>query len=117
MASRRQVTATLADCAAVVAAWGAMLLAECVVVVLLWPEQFSASWEYALARRSVAPMALAMLLPAAPLAVLAWRTARLAARGRAAAGLALTVAGGTVAGALALGVSHGRHFAAMGIRV
>ncbi len=116
MPIRGRVAAALADSAAVVAAWGAMLLAECVVVLLLWPEQFSASWEYALARRSAVPMALAMLVPAAPLVVLAWKVAGRASRGRAAAGVALTVAGGVAVGAVALGVSTGRHFASLGVR-
>jgi arylsulfatase A-like enzyme len=104
------------DSAAVLAAWGAMLLAECVLVQVLWPEQFSASWEYALARRLVVPTAVGMLVPAAPLLVVAWRTAHAAARRRPAARLALTLAGGIAAGAVAFGVSTGRHLAAAGVR-
>jgi hypothetical protein len=104
------------DSAAVLAAWGGMLLAECVIVQVLWREQFSASWEYALARRLVVPTAIAMLVPAAPLLVLGWRTAGAAARRRSAAGLALSAAGGLAAAAVALGISHGRHFAHAGVR-
>jgi hypothetical protein len=116
MGKRRRIAAALVDSAAVVAAWGAMLLAECVVVQLLWRQQFTASWEYSLARRTVVPMALAMLAPASLLVVAGWRTAIRAARGRPAAGLALALAGASAAGALALGVSTGRHFAHVAVR-
>ncbi len=116
MAMRRWFASALVDCAAVVAAWGAMLLAECVAVQLLWAEHFTASWEYTLARRLVVPMALAMLAPSAPLFVLAWSTARRAARRRGGAGLALAIAGALGGGAVAFGVSTGRHFAHAGVR-
>jgi hypothetical protein len=115
MASRRW-TAALVDSAAVVAAWGAMLLAECVVVLLLWPQQFSASWEYAMARRLVVPMGIAMVAPASLVVVLGWRIAMLAARRRARAGLLLTAVGALAGAALGWGVSSGRHFAHAGVR-
>jgi hypothetical protein len=116
MAKLRWVSHALVDSAAVVAAWGAMLLAECVVVQILWRQQFSASWEYALARRTAVPMALAMLAPASLLVVAGWWTAQQAARGRAGARLALTLAGACASAALAVGVSTGRHFANPAVR-
>jgi arylsulfatase A-like enzyme len=88
-----------------------MLVTECVVVLLLWPDQFSASWEYGLARRLVLPIALALFAPASLGVVAIWKLATLAAQGSVPA---KRIAAGTAAAAgaaLAFGVSNGRHFA------
>src|SRR5581483_4964167 len=112
----RGLSAALVDAAAVVASWGAMLLTECVAVVLLWPAQFTASWEYGLARRLVLPIAFAMIAPAALGVVAAWELAMRAARGGSLARTGLVVLAGGAAAALAYGVSGGRHFAAPAVR-
>jgi len=108
--ARREGVAWLVDAAAVVAAWIAMLLAECVAVLLLWPGQFSASWEYSLARRVVLPIALAMFAPASLGVVAIWKLATHAAQGSVAARRIAAGTGGVACAALAFGVSNGRHF-------
>ena len=106
----------LLDSAAVVAAWAAMALAEALVVSLAWGQEFSAAWEIVLPRRLVVPMAIAGLAPVSVVVVGWWRVAGLAREGRRGAVGALGAAGAVAAGALALGVSTGRHFASWGAR-
>ena len=104
------------DAAAVMAAWGVMLLTECVAVLLLWPEQFSASWEYALARRLVLPIAIASLAPVSLVAVGVWEAAVRSTRRAVVGRWILAVAGVGGACAFALGVSNGRHFTNLAVR-
>src|SRR5580704_6641669 len=104
------------DAAAVAATWAALVWAECVAVSLLWPDAFSASWEYMLARRLVAPIAIAMLAPGSVVAVGLWRLAAQAAQGAPGAKRVLLVAGAVAAGGVAFGVSAGRHFAHWALR-
>jgi hypothetical protein len=111
-----RIVSALVDAAAVVAAWAGLLLAENVAVGFLWREQFSGGWEVALARHIVVPMALAALAPAALVVVGAWRLALRAADGSRAAAHVIAALGALSAGAVALGVSNGRHFASWGVR-
>ncbi|HEX4447716.1 MAG TPA: sulfatase-like hydrolase/transferase [Polyangiaceae bacterium] len=97
--------------AAVMAVWAGALVAEDVAIGFLWRAQFSGPWEIAQARHVVGPIALAALVPVAALVVGGWRLAIAASRGsRVAAGI-LAAMGALTAGALALGVTEGRHFA------
>ena len=108
--------AALLDSAAVVAAWATMALAEALVVSLAWGQEFSAAWEIVQSRRLVVPMAVAGLAPVSLVVVGWWRVAGLAREGRRLAVAALGVAGAVAVGAVALGVSTGRHFASWGAR-
>ncbi|MGO9834972.1 MAG: sulfatase-like hydrolase/transferase [Polyangiaceae bacterium] len=110
------VVELLVDAAAVVFAWATMLLAEDVAMGFFWRDQFSAAWEVTLARSVVAPIALATLAPLSIVVVAGWRLARRAAAGTRAARMALGVAGAVATSAVAIGISHGRHFDAEGIR-
>jgi len=112
----RAIPAAVVDASAVVAAWAALLMAEVVAVGFLWREQFSAAWEVALARTVVVPLAIAGLAPLSILAVAGWTMARRAAAGSAWARRALGLSGGIATGALAFGVTHGRHFASTAVR-
>jgi hypothetical protein len=106
----------LVDATAVVAAWGALLLAENVALGFLWRDQFSAPWEIALARHTVVPMAFAGLAPLSLLVVAAWRVAVRAAASERGAAWVLGASGATAAGAIAVGISGGRHFAGWAVR-
>lgn len=108
---------SLVDAALVVAVWAGCLVAENTALALLWPQQFSGAWEIALARYSVLPMAILGLAPASLFVVGLWQLARAAAvnRGGASAWI-LAALGGLAWGALALGISNGRHFASWAIR-
>jgi arylsulfatase A-like enzyme len=112
----KRAAAFLVDCAAVVAAWAALAAAEPIAVALLWPEQFTGVWEIAIARRVVAPLALAMLAPLSALVVGGWRLATAAAGGTRAASRALAAAGAIAGAVVALGVTQGRHFASWAAR-
>jgi len=105
------------DATAVVAAWGALLLAENVALWFLWREQFSGGWEISLARHTVVPMALAALAPLSLIVVGLWSTATRAARGVRGAVRMLGAAGIVAGGAVAAGVSGGRHFSSWAIRL
>ncbi len=116
MGVRARLASALGDAAAVVFAWAVMLLAENVAIGFLWRDQFSASWELALARRTVLPVALAGLAPAALLFVAVWEQAIRAANGAKAARYSLGLLGALSSAALGLGVSGGRHFASWAVR-
>jgi len=109
--------ALLINASVVVVAWGIMLMAEDVALGLFWRDQFSAAWEVQLARAVVGPIALAALAPLSMVAVGAWQLARRAAAGSRGTRQALGVSGAAAMAALAIGISHGRHFAAAGVRV
>jgi len=104
------------DAAAVMAVWAGLLFAENTVLGLLWRDQFSGVWEIALARYSVIPLAFVGLAPAAVLVALGWRVAQRAAEGSAPERMALGVLGAMAAGAIAYGVTGGRHFSSMLVR-
>jgi hypothetical protein len=113
----RGIEAALLDAAAVVVAWAAMVFLESLAVALLWDRAFSGSWEVSQARRLVAPIAIAGLAPASVTVVGWWRVARRAGEGARLAKVALAALGAIAGGALALGVSTGRHFASWSLRV
>lgn len=99
------------DACGVVAAWTALLLVENVAVAALCRDLFSGAWEVAHARWFLTPVALVVLAPCALVAV---GLGRLWERreARALAGVA-ALAGGLVA----FGVSTGRHFDRIGVRI
>jgi hypothetical protein len=110
------VVTTLVDAAAILAVWGALLLAETVALGFLWREQFSGVWEIARTRHVVVPIAIVALAPLSLVVVAGWRVARKAASGEHAAARVLAVTGAVAAGAIAIGVSGGRHFASWVVR-
>jgi arylsulfatase A-like enzyme len=112
----RNLEFALANAAAVVAVWGAVLVAESVVLGLVWRDLFSGPWEVALARHTVVPMALAALSPLSLVVVVLAGVAAEAARGGRTAARVLALVAGLAAGALAMGVSEGRHFASWAVR-
>jgi len=119
MARLRRLVAVemaLLDAAAVIAAWGAMVLVEALVVSLVWRQEFSAAWELVLPRRLAAVLAIAGLAPVSLVVVGWWRVACLARDGARVAERALAIVGAVAMGALALGVSTGRHFASWSAR-
>jgi hypothetical protein len=101
----RKLETALIDATAVVAAWGALLLAENVAIWFLWRDQFSGGWEISLARHSVVPMALATFAPLSVGVVALWGVASNAARGARGASWLLGVGGIVAGGALAVGIS------------
>jgi arylsulfatase A-like enzyme len=105
------------DAAAVLVAWAALLLAENVAVGFLWREQFSGAWEIALSRRAVFPSAVVALAPASVALALAWEQARRAGQGSVASLRGLALAGALAAAALAVGISQGRHFSSLWLRI
>jgi arylsulfatase A-like enzyme len=106
-----------ADLSAVVLAWLAALLVENIVLGAAWGTEFSGAWEVTQVRRLVVPMAVAGLAPASVTLVGWWRVAILASRRSQLARVALATLGVVSGAALALGISHGRHFASPGVRV
>lgn len=105
------------DLSAVALAWLAALLAENIVVGAAWGTEFTGAWEVTQVRRLLVPMAFAGLAPATFVVVGWWRVAVLASRRARLAKVALAALGAVAAGSLALGISHGRHFANPGVRV
>jgi arylsulfatase A-like enzyme len=126
---------------AVLAAWVGIVVVEVMLVGTVYRPLFAGNWEIVQARRLVAPIVIALLLPASLVASLAGELVRRAARGRAAefdhaagkargraaefdhaAGKArgravVALASGALLAALAYGVSFGRHMHAPGVRV
>jgi sulfatase-like protein/HEAT repeat protein len=109
-----RILSWLVDAAAVLVVWTGALIAETVVLGLVERDQFSGIWEIALARRAAVPLATAGLTPAALVVAAAWRMAT--SRSRAASRL-LATCGTLAGGALAWGVSGGRHFANPELRI
>lgn len=99
------------DACGVIAAWTALLLVENVAVAALCRDLFSGAWEVAHARWFLSPVALAVLAPCALLAV---GLGRLWARRDARALAVVAAIGG---GLSAFGVSTGRHFDRVVVRV
>ncbi len=94
----------------VLAAWLLLLVVENLVIQAVFRGEFAGSWEMRTGRRVVLPIAFGALLPAALAAPLVGRLAR---RSRGASAL-LAGAGGALLG---WGVSQGRHFASLALRV
>ncbi|MDP9035362.1 MAG: sulfatase-like hydrolase/transferase, partial [Myxococcota bacterium] len=115
-AGRGQMVSALVDAAAVVAAWAGALVAENVALAFLWREQFSGAWEVSIARHFVAPIALAAFAPVSLLVVAAFGLSERAAAGSATAARGLALIGAVAFGAVALGVTTGRHFDNWAIR-
>jgi hypothetical protein len=113
---QRPVETAWIDAAAVTTVWGAMVLVEALVVSLLWSREFSASWEIVRARRLVGTLAFAELAPASIVVVGCFRVVRPALEGGRLARGMLGLLGAAAGGALALGVTTGRHFASWGAR-
>ena len=113
---RRPALDLAADLAAITLVWLAALQAEGIVVGAAWGAEFSGAWEVTQVRRLVVPMAFAGLAPASLGVVGWWRVALLAGRRAVLARAALAGLGGVAGEALAVGVSHGRHFTNLGVR-
>jgi arylsulfatase A-like enzyme len=99
----------------VLVAWFVALAVENVVIGVAYRDVFAGSWEMALARRYLTPLALGALLPAAIAVSLASVVAERAAVSRRARG-ALAALGLLAGGATAWGVSYGRHMASPLVR-
>ncbi|MDB4996126.1 MAG: Choline-sulfatase [Myxococcaceae bacterium] len=110
-----RLISTLGETGAVLLAWLCAIAAEHLAVGFGWRDLIVGSWEMGAARTLVTPIALALLVPAAfvvrALAAIASRTP---ASGAARATLAAVGALG--AGAVALGVSTGRHMESIAVR-
>src|SRR5580700_1518206 len=105
-----------ADAGAVIAVWGALIGIETALVGTVDRSLLAGSWEVVQARRLVAPIALAMLVPAAFLARLAGSAVVRASRDKwARRGVAVTA--GLALGALAYGVSFGPHMQPPSVRI
>jgi HEAT repeat protein len=109
-------SALVVDACLVAAAWAGAVVLEGLAIPMIWGAEFSGSWEIAQAKRLVEPMAVVGLAPLSVAAVGAWRLALRAAAGSRGARWALAMVGGAAAAALGVGVSTGRHFAALGVR-
>lgn len=98
------------DAGGVLATWALLLLLENLGVAAAYREEFSGSWEISHARYQLTPVALAALIPAAFAVV---GLARLVAHRKARTLALLAVLAG---GAVAYGISNGRHFSNMAVR-
>ena len=106
----------LVDAAAVMAVWVGLLAAENTAIGYLWSEQFSGLWEIALARYSVIPMAVVGLAPIALVVAGGWALAKHAGDGASASARILGCVGASAMGAVAFGISNGRHFTSWLVR-
>ena len=91
----------------VLGAWFFLLAVENLVVAAFFRGEFAGSWEMRTTRRLAIPLAFGALVPAAFLAPLVARVRR----------NALGYLGAIAGGAVAFGVSNGRHFASLVARV
>jgi len=114
--SRETVRAAVRDVGGVLLTWGFVVVAEFVVIGVTCAGLFAGNWELVLGRKLVGPIALAMLLPASVVTVAAGRLAARAVESRSAK-LCVSALAGVAAGAEALGVSQGRHFASLAARL
>ncbi|MDP9002734.1 MAG: sulfatase-like hydrolase/transferase [Myxococcota bacterium] len=117
VADHRRMEELMVDAAAVIAAWIGLLLTENIAMWFLWREHFSGAWEIALARHTVVPIAIVVVSPLSIVIVIAWNAATRAANGERAPAFALAVSGAIAMGAVAMGVSGGRHFASWTVRM
>ncbi len=110
------VRGVVRDVGGVLVSWALLVVAEFVVIGLTHRSLFAGSWELVQGRKLVGPIALAMLVPAAVLIVAVGHVAaRAAASAR--ARVALGVGAAIVLGATAVGVTGGRHFESLTVRV
>ncbi len=99
----------------VLLAWAALVVVELLVVSSIHEGLLAGHWEVVQARTLVAPVALAMLVPAAPVAVVAGRAWTRAARGSAHRWV-IAVGMAALFGVVGYGVSFGRHMHAFSVR-
>jgi arylsulfatase A-like enzyme len=111
-----RLSRVLVDAAAVVAAWGVLLLAENIALGFLWREHFAGAWEISLARHTAVPLAFAGLAPMSLVVTGCWNAAQRAAQGARPAGHVLGAIGAIATGAMAIGISGGRHFHEWAVR-
>ncbi len=99
------------DLGLVLASFAVLLAVENLVVGIGWRAEIAGAWEMGVVRAHVAPLALAASIPIALALVLA---GRLVAARRARSVAVLAAAAGALVG---IGVTHGRHFASLALRV
>ena len=112
---RPRLLGLAADVGNVLFAWTLCIVADYLLVELAHGDMFAAAWEQRFARRLVVPTAVGALLPIACLAVLGGRLAERATRDDRARGIAAALLA-AASGALAYGVSSGRHMASFPVR-
>lgn len=115
MRALRYLLGFLRDAGAVLAAWAVLLAAEHLAVGIGYRRLIVASWEMGVARNLVTPIALAALLPLALVVALARPLFEHVGDDKLARTL-VALAGSWLALLVALGSSHGRHFAKMEVR-
>lgn len=103
------------DVGGVLAAWALLVVAEFVVVGASSASLFAGNWELVLGRKLVGPIALAMVAPLALVVVAVGHVAARSSESRPAR-VGLSAGAGAVLGVVAVGVSHGRHFASLAAR-
>jgi arylsulfatase A-like enzyme len=113
---RSFASAFAVDVGDVLLAWAALIVVELLLVSSIHADLLAGHWEVVQARTLVAPLALAMLAPAATVAVAAGRTWARAARD-AAPRWAMALGVAALAALVGYGVSSGRHMHAVTIRV
>jgi arylsulfatase A-like enzyme len=105
----------LVDVGDVLLAWAALIVAELLLVSAIHADLLAGHWEIVEARKLVAPLALAMLVPVAGVAVGAGRLWGRATR-NSASRWAMVLAATILFGLVAYGVSFGRHMQAIAVR-
>jgi arylsulfatase A-like enzyme len=98
------------DIGLVLGAYVVLLAIENLVVGLGWRSEFVGTWEMGTARAYVSPIALALLVPVAALAVLVGRLAGVTPR-------VVAALGGASGAVVAIGVSSGRRLSGLALRV
>ncbi|MFO0679387.1 MAG: sulfatase-like hydrolase/transferase [Polyangiaceae bacterium] len=103
------------DTSAVLVVWLAALVLENVVLHVAFARAFAGTWELALLRKVVTPMAFGLAFPLAALVVACGRAVILAASSRTTR-VAVSTSAAAVLGALGWGLTGGRHFAVPSVR-
>jgi len=110
------VRGVVRDLGGVLVSWTLLIVAEFVVIGVVCRSLFAGNWELVQGRKLVGPIALAMLMPGAAVVVAVGRVAaRAMSSPRARA--ALRLGGALVLGLTGVGVTGGRHFQSLAMRL